>query len=332
MVEQPVPDDILRLAQERATARSGRDWPTADELKTRIEAAGWRVVDDGVDFRLTPARPPDLVVDGQTLYGAVESVPSRLDEPASAAATVVLLAGSDAGAVDATLDALAEHPSDDTEVLVVADRDAPISGPTAEVIRGVERFSPGDALQAALHRSRGALIVVLEPGRIPTADIVLPLRDALADPSVAVVGSDGRYSVDLRRFRPADSGDVTALGSGCYAFRRADVPVHGPIDGRLRLASSVATWWSLVLRDSGPDGVPRRAVAMELPLETVADGATSEADPRLARRDAYRIADLIGDHEELAGDSEEVAGVPGEGPQHDHQNDHAHHSEHAAEA
>ena len=55
----PIPDDVEALAAERVAARAERDFARADELRARIEAAGWKVVDDGPRYTLSPARPPD---------------------------------------------------------------------------------------------------------------------------------------------------------------------------------------------------------------------------------------------------------------------------------
>jgi cysteinyl-tRNA synthetase len=41
----PAPADIQKLADERATAKAARDWALADELRARIDALGWTVVD-----------------------------------------------------------------------------------------------------------------------------------------------------------------------------------------------------------------------------------------------------------------------------------------------
>ena len=77
-----IPDEILALAHERARAREARDWAEADRLRAAIETAGWRIVDRGTDFALTPAAPPDLVEGEQVRYGASRNVPSRLEERA----------------------------------------------------------------------------------------------------------------------------------------------------------------------------------------------------------------------------------------------------------
>ena len=304
----------MALAEERSHARLERDWPRADELKARIEAAGWRVVDDGPAFTLHPARTPDLVEDGQTWYGAVESVPSRLEEAATAAASVVVIAPPD-GTVDDALRALAAHRSVDVQVVVVAPRPVSVAGPCDELVPTVEPFSAGDALQAALRRATGAVVVVLDPRRVVSGDPVGPLVAALDDPGVAMAGSDGLSSTDLHRYLPA-RGSVTTLTSGCYAFRRADAIARGPIDGRLRLPDSVATWLGLQLRDAGEEAPPRRALVVELPLGPTPEPAEGH-DPRAARRDGYRIADRFGEATWLAADEPPEGRIVGDGAEHD---------------
>ena len=50
------------------------------------------VVDRGTDFRLEPASPPDVPDEAGMRFGRSESVPSRLGEPSTCPATVVLVA------------------------------------------------------------------------------------------------------------------------------------------------------------------------------------------------------------------------------------------------
>ena len=284
------PPEVILLAQERATARAQRDWPTADSLKARIESAGWRVVDSGTAFDLLPARPPDLVEDGQTVYGAVASVPSRSTRAGPRPGHVRHQPGV-ADDPAAALGSVALHRPAATQVLVVAPRDSVVEGTQLEIIRTVQPFSPGDALTAAIRRSIGSLIIVLAPDAELRGDIIAPLTDTLADGTVAVAGHEGVISTDMQHYHPAGFGEVTTLRSGCFAFRRADAIAREPIDGRLNLPASVAAWWGLQLRDEGPEQRPRRAISLDLPLErrdTVAlDGGEHV---RLARRDAYRIA------------------------------------------
>jgi len=50
----PVPDDVLRLAEERWTAKQSKDWTTADDLRKRLELAGWIVKDGKESFTVVP--------------------------------------------------------------------------------------------------------------------------------------------------------------------------------------------------------------------------------------------------------------------------------------
>lgn len=270
-------------------ARIEQDWPRADELKVRIEAAGWKVVDDGPAFDLHPLLSPDVIEDDRRLYGSVASVPSRLDEVPSAAASIIVVARSDGPSPSAAIDALRRHGAAGTQLVLVADRDVGPVSAVDELVLTAQPFSAGDALQAGVRRATGAIIVVLDPARIPTADVVGPLREALRAAAVAVAGSEGLDSTDLHRFVPADGDEPTTVTSGCYAFRRTDIVGRGPVDGRLRLDRSVAAWLGLLLREGVEGRRPRDAVLVQLPLDPAPP--EEEQDPRAARRDRYRIAE-----------------------------------------
>ena len=85
-------DEVLSAAHDRSRARAAKDWAEADRLRDVIETAGWKVVDRGTDFALSPLAPPDVEADGDVRYGSSANVPSRFDEPATGLATVVLIA------------------------------------------------------------------------------------------------------------------------------------------------------------------------------------------------------------------------------------------------
>ncbi len=44
-VEEDPPEEVLRLVAERQQARGRKEWVEADEIRTRIEALGWQVLD-----------------------------------------------------------------------------------------------------------------------------------------------------------------------------------------------------------------------------------------------------------------------------------------------
>ncbi len=308
MTRQRIPDEVLSAAHARAAARAAGDWPEADRLRGEIEAAGWKIADRGTDFALTPAAPPDLADGERVRYGSSGSVPSRLEEPSTGLATVVLIA--------------TDWPEDLARALVgPARRRRPTARPSsswptgrrpsrrpaldgvdarhAEIVWTSERLGHGAATNIGLRRATGGIVVLLDTSIEPTGDVVTPLVEALADPTVAVAGGWGIVSNDLRKFEDAPAGDVDAIEGYLMAFRRADAFERGPLDERFRFYRNLDIWWSLVLRDEGEEAAPRRAVSVaNLPAvrhdhRGYASLPDAERD-RQSKRNFYRIIDRFG--------------------------------------
>jgi hypothetical protein len=311
------PPEVDAMARERADARSRRDWGEADRLRARIEDAGWKVIDTGLDYRLEPAHPPDLIEDGRVRYGSSRSVPSRLDLPAEGTATVALVATDHPDDLQRALAGVTAHAPAGTSVVVVADAPgdeleaalaadpSTVSGRPVEVVWTSERLGHAAALNAAFRRASAAVIVVLDPSVEPMGDFVTPLVAALEDASVAIAGGFGLRSRDMRTFTEAPAGDVDAVAGYCLAFRREDVVTRGPLDERFRFYRNLDVWWSLALRDEGRDAPPRRAVALDLPLVLHEHrGWESVEEPersRLSKRNFYRVIDRFGGRRDLLG-------------------------------
>jgi hypothetical protein len=302
---------VEALAAARAEARLERDFARADELKARIEAAGWKVADDGPRYSLAPARPPDRPDAGRVVYASAASVPSRLADAADPGASVVIIARELEPAVSSVA-AFAEETDVDL-ILVVPDgsvertallerladatatASVEVGGPVGErrpieVLWVTGGLAPGIALAAALRRVGRELVVVLEAGVELDGALVAPIAAALADPAIAAVGVDGLTSADLHRFRTAGVDEpVVALGPGLVAFRRGDAGRLNAIDGRLVSLAGVIVWSSLALRERDGDRQPRRVLVVDVPIRARPSPAEVE------RRDRYRIAGRFGE-------------------------------------
>ena len=318
MNRRRIPDDVLAAAHDRARAREARDWLAADRLRGEIEAAGWKVVDRGTDFALSPAHAPDVEEGGRVRYGSSTSVPSRLDETAVGTATVVAIATDFPADLERALGPLRDHAPDGTQVVVVANDPSPEQASTLELLDARDPGGPGvatevvwtsdrvghaTALNAGIRRAEAPVIIWLDTSVEPGGDVVTPIVEALSDPSVAVAGAFGLVSADLRRFRTAPPGDVDAIERALLGFRRADYVERGPLDEQFRFDRHLDVWWSLVLRDAGDDGQPRRAVAVELPIERHEDRADESLPAgereRLAKRNFYRVVQRFGSRRTL---------------------------------
>jgi hypothetical protein len=326
VTRQRIPDDVLSAAHARSKARAAREWPEADRLRATIEAAGWRIVDRGTDFALSPAAAADETDGGRVRYGSSRSVPSRLEEPATGLATIVLLATEWPDDLQRALDALRTTSPAGTSVVIVADgpsaaqaealdglaaarsqdddRPAPGDDPPIEIVWTSERLGHAAAANAGLRRAAAPVAVLMDTSIEPTGDVLTPLVRALDDPSVAVTGGWGITSGDLRKFEDAPAGDVDAIEGYLQAFRRADYAARGPLDERFRFYRNLDIWWSLVLRDDGDGNPPRRAVGLDgLPAVRHAHrGYTSLPDDerdRQSKRNFYRIIDRFGSRRDL---------------------------------
>jgi cysteinyl-tRNA synthetase len=312
-----IPEEILTAAHDRARARDARDWTEADRLRGVIEAAGWKIVDRGTDFALTPVAAPTIEEpDGMVRYGSSRDVPSRLEEPSIGLATVIVVATEWPADVDRAIAGLVAHSPEGVSIVIVADgasaeqeaalvkAEREVAGPTIEVIRTAERLGQAAAVNAGLRRAIGPVVIVLDTSVEPTGDIVGPLAAAMEDATVGVAGGWGVVSDNLRQFRDAPAGDVDAIEGYALAFRREDIMARGPLDEHFRFYRNLDIWWSLVLRDEGEDRPPRRAVSLELPAirhEHRGWASVPEAErERLSKRNFYRIIDRFGWRLDLA--------------------------------
>jgi cysteinyl-tRNA synthetase len=311
-----VPAAVEDAALRRSAARAEADWATADQLRREIEAAGWRVVDSGTKYRLERATPPDLEVEGEIRYGRSDAVPSRLEDQATGLATVVFVASPDAGENRRSLGGLTAGAPEGLDVVVVADGvpDGAIEGladdaAPFEIIRTSARLGQGAALNIGIRRSRAPVVVVLDPSIVPQGDVITPLVQALADPTVAIAGPFGLATSDLRRFEEvvaADSPvDAAAIQGYLMAFRRTEAAVRGPVDEAFRFYRNLDIWWSLVLRDEGEGSPPRRALVVAgLSLERGEPAAWRDTLPadrdRLSKRNFYRVLDRFRGRPDLA--------------------------------
>jgi hypothetical protein len=317
MQRQRIPSEILDAAHARSQARAARDWAEADRLRAVIDAAGWKIVDRGTDFALSPVHAPDVVDAGVARYGSSASVPSRLEEPETGLASVVVVSAGDVGDLERTHRGLTraadgiqaivvanEPPPYDATALAALETRAATSSQPLELLWTSDRLGHATALNAGIRRAAAGVVVILDPSVELTGDAITPLVRALDDPTVAVAGPFGLVSGDLRHFEEAPAGEVDAVEAYCLAFRRSDYRARGPLDEKFRFYRNLDIWWSLVLRDAGEGSPPRRAVALAgLPLIRHEHKGWTSVEPaerdRLSKRNFYRILDRFGSRADL---------------------------------
>ncbi len=308
------PQAILDAAHARSAARAERRWEDADRLRDEIEAAGWRVIDSGINFRLELAGRPDAVDDDGVRFGSSASVPSRMDEPEQYRASIVLIATHHGRLLGRALEAVLATRGERDEVVVVIDGPDALTDPlpdrvpaACEFVRTTAPLGSGAAINIALRRATGSVVVLLGPGLKPTGDLVSPLVAALEDPDVVVAGRQGFRTRDLRRAAELTvTGDATVISGEVLAFRRVDGLAAMPVDEAFVSPDHLDRWWSLTLRgatDPGGSRPPGRArVVADLPVGRIPGDAIIGPAPdatRLERRNFYRLLEAFRDREDL---------------------------------
>jgi hypothetical protein len=297
------PAEITHLVRERMEARARGDWATADTLRAQIETLGWRVTDRGRRSSVSRAMPATLELAGELRYGSAAAVPSLLAEPATAAWTVAIVASEAPDRVSRLLTALRAHAPNGTQIVLVAndpsdsqaaalepgtpDR-APVGGSAPEVLRTSTRLGFAAALNIALRRAAGEIVVLADGSAWPTGDALSPLTAALADPAIAAVGGFGLVAPEAGPLRPKalerpDGSfavqDVAELEAGWLAFRRSDYRELGPLDEHFLSPAWLDVWWTIRLRVGAEADGPAEGKA-ESEREPEADEADMGAEDR----------------------------------------------------
>lgn len=290
-----VPDEVRRLAAERQRRRDQKDFAAADDLRDRIGALGYRVVDGPAGSTIERIAP------GERIRRRAHDVPSVLDDPAVADVTVQWLVEDWPEDVVRALRAFRTIADDRSIQYVVADlteTDPSTYGPDVEVVSLELGTGWAAGRNAGLRRSLGRLVLVVDGSIEPTGDVLGPLESALADPSVGVAGPFGISTNDLREFHESEGPDVDAIEGYLMAFRRDVIRDAGLFDEKFTWYRTADIELSFRLKDVG-----YRAVVVDVPVDRHehrmwASTSPSERD-RLSKRNFNRFLDRFRDRSDL---------------------------------
>jgi GT2 family glycosyltransferase len=305
--DQEPPDEVTRLVEERSQARSSGDYQQADRLRDRIRDLGWEVMDSSAGTTLRPALPPGG--DAEVAYARPEDLASLLDEPASLELTLLVIAEDHPEDLERLLRGLGRHPPlAGWELVVVGnapgfDLADELAGVDLEVEPSVlatsARLGWADAVNLGLRRSRGEVVVLLDPSVEPIGDFVGPLLEAFSDPGVGIAGPFGVSSRDLRQFDEAPPGEVDAIEGYCLAVRRQVLREVGAFDTRFRFYRNADLDFSFAVRAAGWRAVRTGELPVRLHEHRGWTSLPAEERDRVSKRNFYRFLKHWGDRRDL---------------------------------
>jgi hypothetical protein len=282
-------EEAERLATERAARRAAKDFAAADDLRDRIAALGFEVVDhpEGHDLRPLAEEP----IPGPRI-GATD-VPSVLHQPPTADWTVHWL---HEGWTDDVLRGIRsfQEAGGGRAVQHVVVESEPVPPGTwpgwVEVVPLDRDPGFGAARNAGLRRSLGNLVMIVDGSVEAAGDVFAPLEEALRDPTVGACGPFCVVTDDLRKFRDAPGREADAVEGYLIALRREGVVRGVAFDPKFRFYRAADIDLSFQIKDLG-----LRIVRVDIPVTRHQHRRWSETREedraRLSKRNFYRFLD-----------------------------------------
>ena len=287
------PDEVRRVAEERASARAAGEFHRADELRARLAALGWEVRDRSGGYDLAPAREPE-----PTPRIWVEDVHSRLDEEPTHDVTVHWLEEGWPEDVLRGIDSFRRHEGERQVEHLAVERVPAEAWPEGVRALPLDRDPGfGSARNAGLRRTMGRIAIVVDGSVEALGDPYAPIEEALADETVGICGPVGAVTRDLRSFEEDPGPEVDAVEGYLMAVPR-DLLREVSFDRGYRFYR-----WADVDLSFQVKALGLRAVRVEVPIRRHEHRGWAALEPeerwRLSRRNHARFLKRFGERADL---------------------------------
>ena len=219
----------------RANLRERSAYADADAVRAEVVASGMVVEDYGTATRVRPQTPLELQSARWPSVSASREIPSLLDEPDLYDFTFLLNAYDYVDDVRRCVEAVLKHTGGASVEMIVVDNGS--TDGTAEYLESAQAeyrnlrvihcdHVVGDAAgkNIGFKQARGKYVVLLDASTEVVGDVMSPVAEQLADPTVGVFGPYGLTTDDMQHFHEeVDRGEADAMQAYCMAFRRADL-------------------------------------------------------------------------------------------------------------
>lgn len=258
------PEKIRRLNERRTRLRMQGRYEEADAIRDKLDAAGY-LVRDVVSGSLV--RRKTAWEERQERWPSLSSsseAPSFVGEDDVVDFTVAIVACNYLHDVRRCVESSLTWLRDRSAEVVIVDNGS--TDGTAEwceqlartdarvrVVHADHVLGEGAAKSIALKQSRGSTVVLLDTSVEVMGDIFGRIDLALADNSIGVFGPFGLRTPDLLHFHEGEgeAGDMDAMQSYCFAFRRRRLEDVGLMRESFRFYRNLDLDYSFHFKDKG---------------------------------------------------------------------------------
>ncbi len=251
-----VPENILRIGEEREKARGAKDFALADRLRNQLADLGWEIFDQAGSFELRE----------KLRYSVVENLRSitPIIEPCEIAIAMIVQGFQ----VDALAAVASIRQFSDAPVILLSLNDVgPLVAAIDEktvVIKVVEESGWGPAANALLENVPSQFLVIMDPSTRFIGDAIAPSLRPLKEGIFSAVGWKGGLINLEDEWRSVDDkgpGEVDVLFSYFIAVDRQAAQEVGGFNPRALYYRNADIEFSLRMRHAGG-----HLLQMELPL------------------------------------------------------------------
>ena len=297
-----------------ARAATCNAYKEADTLRDAFLARGYAVQDTPEGTRVRPKSEWERHQESHPEVSSSSDVPSLLSQPVTVDVTIGIVANGHMEDVErCVMSALRWVEGRHVEVVVVDNGAVDGTGAWLDEFAAVEdrvrvihadhQLGEAAARNIVLKQGLGRTVLMLDTSVEVTGDLYGPIEGLLDQDGVGVAGPYGLRTGDLHHFHESEAqamkGDVDAMQSYCFAFRREVVAQVGLMRETFRFYRNLDLDYSFQFRDKGYRIVADPSLPVARHTHRAWAELSDEERDELSRKNFRRFLRRWGDREDL---------------------------------
>ena len=304
--------DVLSTLRRRSEMRERSQYPEGDALRDALGRAGNVVEDTRKGSRVRPKSAWEKRLEVWPSISSSAEVASLVGEPDGVDISIGIVACNYVDDVRRCVESALKWAGDRVVEVVALDNgstdgtgewleQASADDPRVRPIHADHVLGEGAAKNVVLKRCRGRTVAMLDTSVEIVGDAFAPLVDMLKEESVGLAGPFGLRSDDLHHFHEGEgeSGDMDAMQSYCFAFRRRLLGDVGLMRETFRFYRNLDLDYSFHFKERGYRIVADPGLPVRRHEHRVWTALAEDERDELSRKNYRRFLDKWGDRADL---------------------------------